>query len=101
MGKMKNKEREDAAFHKERTPETEINLSDEQREKFKEELEIKEKKNFEIAKKKAKKKLREKAKEDKKRQQEKETQDKMKNCLKNGASKFDVRKSLLNFIINK
>ena len=64
-------------------------------------IKIKEKKNLEIAKKKAKKKEREKAKEDKKRQQEKETQDKMKNCLKNGASKFDVRKSLLNFIINK
>ena len=94
--KMKNKEREDAAFHKERTPETEINLSDEQREKFKEELEIKEKKNLEIAKKKARKKEREKAKEEKKRKQEKEKQDKLKKRLKNGASKFDVRKSLLN-----
>ena len=93
---MKNKEREDAAFHKERTPETEINLSDEQREKFKEELEIKEKKNLEIAKKKARKKEREKAKEEKKRKQEKEKQDKLKKRLKNGASKFDVRKSLLN-----
>ena len=37
---MKDKEREDAKFHRERTPETEENLSDEQKEKFLEEENI-------------------------------------------------------------
>ena len=91
---LKNKERALAKFHKERTPESE-DMSEEQKEKFLEELAKKEKANLL----KSKKKLdRRNAKHDRMKtsvEKKKRETDELKTHLRNAVSKLDVRKALL------
>ena len=91
---LKNKERALAKFHKERTPESE-DMSEEQKEKFLEEVAKKEKANLLKSKKKIKAKERRARQDENRRRKEKKDADKLKTHLKNGVSKLDVRKALL------
>ena len=91
---LKNKERALAKFHKERTPEAE-DMSEEQKEKFLEELAKKEKASLLKSKKKIRQKERIARQDENRRRKEKRDADKLKTHLRNGASKLDVRKALL------
>ena len=92
---LKDKERADEKFHKERTPESETNLPEAQNEKFREALAKKERKNLEAATAKIRAKEQKNKEEEKRRRKEKRQADKLKKHLKNVASVIDLRKSLL------